>query len=409
MSVTAARGWLAAGVRAGTNPSGDLDLALVVSDHPATVAGAFTTSSVPAAHVDVCRARVATGRARGFCVSAGMANAFTGRAGVEDAEAMTAWAAEAVGVPAMEMLVCATGTIGHRIPLDVVGAGITEAAKVLSPDGGEDAANAIRTTDAYAKAATRRLEIDGVTVTVGGMAKGAGMIAPKISVQAGGSLRSAPSTPRTPQATLLVFVTTDAAASPEALRGIVARALPRSFNAITVDGCMSTSDTVLLFANGAAGIDASASAAFEQAVAEVMSDLAYAVVADGEGASRVIRVRVTGAGSDEDAVSASRQIASSILVRCAIYGGDPNYGRIVQALGQADAVLDPARLRVSVGGIELSVGGADTGRLEEAAKALAQGGDAVIEADLGLGSSSFEYLTCDLTPDYVRFNAEYTT
>jgi glutamate N-acetyltransferase/amino-acid N-acetyltransferase len=393
VSVTAPAGWLASAVHAGTKPSGKLDLALVFSDRPAAVAGAFTTSRIPSAHVTLCRPRVASGRARGFCVTAGIANAFTGEAGVADAEAMAAAAAAAAGVPVEEMLVAATGTIGHRLPMDLVREGITRAAAALSPAGGADAALAITTTDAYPKTSVRTVEVGGTTITVGGMAKGAGMIAPRM----------------VPVATLLVFITTDAAASPELLRGIVARGLPLSFNAITVDGCMSTSDTALLFANGAAGVDADGSSAFEDAVVEVMRELAYAVVADGEGASRVIRVRVRGAASDEDAYAAAREIASSVLLRCAIYGGDPNYGRVAQALGQAGADVDPGRLTISIAGVELSRGGVDTGRTEEAAKALAAGGDVAIEVDLSLGRSSFEYLTCDLTPEYVRFNAEYTT
>ncbi len=393
MSITAAAGWKAAGVRAGTKPSGELDLAIVISDRPAAVAGAFTTSKVPSAHVQLCRPRVAAGTSRGFCVSAGIANAFTGEAGLRDAEAMASAAADAVRVGADEMLVCATGTIGERLPMPVVIDGIKQAAARLSTGGGEDAANAIRTTDAYAKTAVRTLQIDGVAVTVGGMAKGAGMIAPRMM----------------PQATLLVFLTTDASASPTVLRDAVTAALPRSFNAITVDGCMSTSDTVLLFANGAAGVDAEGSADFHEAVAEVMAELAYAVVSDGEGASRVIRVRVTGAADDGDAYAAAKEVASSVLLRCAIFGGDPNYGRVVQALGQADCALEPDRLTVGVGGVELSTGGVPTGRVDEAAKAITADGDVVVDIDLGLGNSSFEYLTCDLTPDYVRFNAEYTT
>lgn len=391
MSVTAPKGWVAAGVRAGTKPSGDLDLALVVSDRPAAVAGAFTTSKVPSAHVRLCKPRVRSGLARGFCVTAGNANVFTGEAGVRDAEAMAVAAARATGIPAEEMLVCATGTIGHRLPMDAVLTGIETAARALSTDGGEDAADAIRTTDAYAKTGVRTVEIDGTVVTIGGMAKGAGMIAPRM----------------VPQATLLVFLTTDAFASHGFLTDVIGRALPKSFNAITVDGCMSTSDTVLLLANGAAG--ARADEAFADAVTDLMAELAYKVVADGEGATRVIRVRVTGAASEEDAYAASKEVASSILLRSAVYGGDPNYGRVVQSLGQAPAAVDPSRLRVGVGGVELSAGGVETGREEEAAKALAAGGDVVIDVDLGLGAGSFQYLTCDLTPDYVRFNAEYTT
>ena len=394
MSVTAAKGWKAAGVAAGTKPSGELDLALVVSDVPAVVAGAFTTSSVPSAHVIVDKPRVSSGRAQGFCVSAGIANAFTGADGVAAAEEMAAKAAELCGFSSeQDMLVAATGTIGVPLPMDAVTNGLAKAAAALSPVGDEDAANAIRTTDAYPKTCVRTFETGGVTVTVGGMAKGAGMIAPRM----------------VPQATLLVFLTTDAVASPGVLRSAITAALPKSFNAITVDGCMSTSDTVLLFANGASGADVAGSEAFTGAVTDVLADLAYKVVADGEGATRVIRVRVSGAASDDDAFNAAREIATSILVRSAIYGGDPNYGRVVQALGQAPCALEPSKLRIAVGGVELSAGGVETGRAEHAAKALAAGGDAVIEADLGLGASSFEYLTCDLTPDYVRFNAEYTT
>jgi glutamate N-acetyltransferase/amino-acid N-acetyltransferase len=394
VSVTAAKGWKAAGVRAGTKPSGEPDLALVISDVPATVAGAFTTSNVPSAHVIVDRPRVSSGRAQGFCVTAGIANAFTGDAGVACAEQMAATAAQLCGFASeQDMLVAATGTIGVPLPMDVITDGLAKAAAALSTTGDEDAANAIRTTDAYPKTCVRTVDVGGTTVTVGGMAKGAGMIAPRM----------------VPQATLLVFLTTDAVASPAVLTVALTKALPKSFNAITVDGCMSTSDTVLLFANGASGADVAGSEAFEAAVTEVLADLAYKVVADGEGATRVIRVQVTGASCDDDAYAAAREVATSILVRSAIYGGDPNYGRIVQALGQAPCALDPLKLRVGVAGVELSAGGVETGRSAEAAQKLAAGGDAVISADLGLGAASFEYLTCDLTPEYVKFNAEYTT
>jgi len=393
VSVTAAAGWLAAGVQAGTKPSGDLDLALVWSEQPATVGGAFTTSRVPSAHVIVCRPRVSAGVARGVLVSAGIANAFTGPAGVEDAVRLADAAADATGVPHEEMLVCATGTIGPRIPVDDVMPSIERASKELSVEGASDAARAILTTDTGPKTATRMVEIDGRVVTVGGMAKGAGMIAPNME----------------PQATLLVFLTTDAVADSPTLREAVAAAVPYTFNAISVDRCMSTSDTVLLFANGASGVDVSDSSIFAGAVREVMSDLAYACVADGEGATRVIRVQVTGAVTESDAREAAREIASSDLLRSAVWGNDPNLGRIVQALGQAPVTVEPDRVRVSMAGVPLSIGGLETGRRDEAAKVLAEGGEALIEADLGLGEGSFAFLSCDLTPEYVTFNAEYTT
>lgn len=393
MSVTAPQGWLAAGVRAGTKPSGDVDLALVWSQEPAVVAGAFTTSSVPAAHVIVCRPLVAAGVARGVVVSAGIANAFTGAEGVADAERLAALAADATGTSHPEMLVCATGTIGPRIPVDEVSGAIEVAAKNLSADGGEDAAKAITTTDTRPKTAMRTVEVDGHYVTIGGMAKGAGMIAPRMELQG----------------TLLVFLTTDAAVGSAPLRKIVGAGVAKTFNAITIDGCMSTSDTVLFFANGASGVDASASEPFAAAVEEVMADLAYQVVADGEGATRVIRVGVTGASSPGDATEVAREIATSPLLKAAVWGNDPNMGRIVQAAGQANAELDPDKLVVSMCGVELSVGGNETGRRDEAEEILRLGGEVSIGIEMGLGSGGSEFLTCDLTPDYVRFNGDYTT
>jgi glutamate N-acetyltransferase / amino-acid N-acetyltransferase len=393
MSVTAAEGWLASGVRAGTKPSGDLDLALVWSAHPATVAGAFTTSSVPSAHVILCKPRVATGHARGVIVSAGIANAFTGPDGVKDAERLAALAAAETDTPVDEMLVCATGTIGPRIPVDDIAPAVVAAAKALSADDGVEAASAILTTDTGSKMSTRTVQIDGRYVTVGGMAKGAGMIAPTMELQG----------------TLLVFLTTDAALDAHALREVLGPAVVDTFNAITIDGCMSTSDTVLLFANGASGVDATGSEAFANAVREVMADLAYQVVSDGEGATRVIRVKVDGAMSDHDAREVAREIATSALLKSAVWGNDPNMGRIVQAAGQADATLEVDKLVVAMCGIELSRGGIESGRRDEAAEIMRQGGEVVVNVHLGIGPSSAEFLTCDLTPEYVKFNAEYTT
>ncbi len=397
MSVTAAAGWLASGVRAGTKPSGDLDLALLWSEHPATVAGAFTTSRVPSAHVQLCKPRVSSGVARGVLVSAGIANAFTGPDGLADAHRMCEAAASATGTPDGEMLTCATGTIGPRIPVDDVLPAIEQAAKALSTDGAEDASHAIMTTDTRAKTAVRTFEVPGEIggryITVGGMAKGAGMIAPRME----------------PQGTLLVFLTTDAAADASVLRDALTFSVPTTFNAITVDGCMSTSDTVLLFANGASGVDVSGETSFREAVRDVLADLAYQVVADGEGATRVIRIVVTGAADEADAYAGAREIANSALLKSAVWGNDANLGRIVQALGQADVKLDPDRLTVSMAGVELSKGGLETGRRDEAAAELRKGGEALIEVDMGIGAGRFQYLTCDLTPDYVKFNADYTT
>ncbi len=393
MSVTSASGWLASGVRAGTKPSGELDLALVWSEHPATVAGAFTTSKVPSAHVQLCKPRVAAGHAKGFLVTSGIANAFTGSEGLHDAARLSRAAADITDTPDVEMLMCATGTIGPRLPVDAMLPAVELAAKELSAEGGDLAAQAILTTDTKPKTAIRDVEIGGRLITIGGMAKGAGMIFPRME----------------PQGTLLVFLTTDAACDADSLRHVIAETIPTTFNAITIDGCMSTSDTVLLFANGASGVDASGSHAFTEAVRELMSDLAYQVVADGEGATRVIRSVVKGAASGEDAYLGAQEIARSDLLRSAIWGNDANLGRIVQALGQAPINLDPDKLDVSMAGVLLSRGGVETGKRDEASKNLAQGGDAIVEVDLHLGDGSFEYLSCDLTPEYVKFNADYTT
>jgi glutamate N-acetyltransferase/amino-acid N-acetyltransferase len=388
VSVTAASGWSASGIHAGFKTTGEPDLALVLAESAASVAAAFTTNAARAAHIHVCLPRVLSGHARGVVVNSGIANASTGAAGIEDATRLAALAAAACDVPAEEMLVCSTGKIGHRMPIDAVASMIEVAAKNLSRDGAEAAARAIMTTDTRPKQAAVLLP-NGVTV--GGMAKGAGMIAPDMQVA---------------HATMLAFITTDATASAEWLRTVMGRCLPATFNAITVDGSMSTNDTVLLFANGASGIDADGSLEFATAVDEVMRELAYAIVADGEGATKVIRIRVSGAGSDADAKRAARAVADSMLFRAAIWGGDPNWGRVVQSIGALEGIsFDPARTRVSICGVDLAVAGEDTGRKPEAAGGLLAS-EILVEADLGMGAGAFEYLTCDLTPEYVRLQAD---
>jgi glutamate N-acetyltransferase/amino-acid N-acetyltransferase len=264
----------------------------------------------------------------------------------------------------------------------------------LSPEGAEDAAAAIMTTDTHAKICVRAVEAGGRVVTVGGMAKGAGMIAPRLDVA---------------HATMLAFITTDAEASPEFLRETLDAGLDGSFNGITVDGSTSTNDTVLLFANGAAGVDVAGSAPFVEAVHEVMAELAYAIVADGEGSTKVIRIIVRGAATDAQARTAAREVANSLLFRAAIWGGDPNAGRVIQSIGQAPGVdFDPDAVRVWIGGVQLAHGGIEVTRTAEAAQSLSAD-EILVEADLGLGGGTGEMLTCDLTPEYVKFNADYTT
>lgn len=388
MSVTAAKGWRAAGVKAGTKPSGELDLALVVSDVPATVAAAFTTNSAAGAPITLCRPRVAAGHAQAIAVSAGSANTATGAAGLSDALKMADALAEATGTPPEQALVSSTGTIGDRIKLDLIIPAITKAAAELSPEGGEFAARAIMTTDTKLKTSVRQV---GGNI-VGGMAKGAGMIAPHMAV---------------PQATMLAFITTDAELDAQTLQRIVADGLPSTFNRITVDGCMSTNDTVFLMANGVTGPPDDL-AAFTAAVHEVMDELAYAIVSDGEGATKVIRITVTGATSDGDADTAARAIADSVLFRAAVWGGDPNWGRIVQAVGQSKAGYDPDKVKVAIGGVVLAVEGLATGQASAAADTL-KSDEVTVDIDLGQGTGHAEILTCDLTPAYVTFNGDYTT
>jgi glutamate N-acetyltransferase / amino-acid N-acetyltransferase len=394
MSITAPLGWKAAGVRAGTKPSGDLDLAVFVSDQPASVAAAFTSNQVVGAPITVCKPRVAAGTARGVVITAGIANVATGQQGLDAAEEMISIASKELGFSSDEMLCSATGVIGHHLPMDIIAPGIASACAELSVEGGEAAARAILTTDARPKTVSRSIEVGGKTVTLGAMAKGAGMIAPRLELHA----------------TMLVFITTDGQASAADLRKLLRRNLDRTLNSISVDACTSTSDTVMLFANGASGVPVGDSKEFEQALIEILSDLAYMIVQDGEGATKVVRVRVSGAQNDDQAMACAREVATSLLVRCAVAGGDPNWGRIAQAIGQTPGLsLQTEKLQVSVCKVPVADAGALTGREKEAAAAMKQPGDTLIEIDLGIGNGNWEFLSSDLTPEYVTFNAEYTT
>lgn len=379
--------WRASAVRAGTKPSGDLDLALVVSEPPAAVAGALTSNKVPGGHVPVCREVLAAGKAHGFAVSAGISNSGTGARGVRDARAFRKMVESACG--RSPMLVAATGTIGPLLPLDAIGAALPAAVSALGPDA-SGAAQAICTTDRRPKTETVAMN-NGVVIT--GMCKGAGMIAPRMRVS---------------QATMLAFVLTDAAVGAARLRELLGTELDSTFNAVTVDGCESTCDTVLVAANGASGVDCEDDPRFAEAFGRVMAGLSRRIAADAEGATKVVTVTVTGAASDGDAREVCRLICESALVKSACWGGDPNWGRIAQAAGQAQCGLDPERLRIAIGPVALCVDGLQTGAEREAAAHMS-GDEVAIGVDLGLGSGRARMLTCDLSPEYVRFNGEYTT
>jgi glutamate N-acetyltransferase/amino-acid N-acetyltransferase len=386
MSVTAAAGFAAAGVSAGIRPSGKPDVALVRSLVPAVGCAMWTRNRVQAAPVTVSRRHLELAEPQAVVVNAGVANAATGAAGEDDARATAQRVAARLGLRTEEVVVLSTGVIGPRLPMEQLLAGVDAAAAALSPDGDDAAAEAILTTDNGPKTA---VAVRG-GVTVGGMAKGAGMIHPSL-------------------ATMLAVVTTDCALPSSADADRVLRpAVERSFNRISVDGDCSTNDAVVLLApRGAAGH--AREVALAEALEEVCRDLARQIVADGEGATVVLEIGVRGARSDDEAHAVARRVATSPLVKTAAFGHDPNWGRVLAAAGSAPwnggfAHLDPDLLSVAFDGTEVFSRGAPTGLAPEL------GGPACrIELDLGLGDGEAAYLASDLSTDYVRLNAEYTT
>jgi glutamate N-acetyltransferase/amino-acid N-acetyltransferase len=389
-------GFRACGVRAGIKSRG-LDVALLVSDAPASVAGVFTRSTVVGAPVELCRERVRQGRARGVVVNSGCSNVAMGARGRRDAAEMARRAAAALGAAPQQMLVASTGVIGQPLPMAKITRGIRLASAALSETGLADAAEAIRTTDTFAKLAHASCRLAGRRVTLAGIAKGSGMIEPNMG-------------------TMLSFVLTDAAASPAYLRGALRRAADASFNRVTVDGETSTSDTLLLFANGRAGNPALRSAgsrdarAFEAALAEVCIGLARDVARDGEGATRLVTVVVREARTAAEAEHAARRIANSLLVKTALHGGDANWGRILQTVGAGRIRLALPRTEVKLGGVVVFRRGASAGPAARARAGRAlQAKEIRVEVRLGAGRQQAEVWTCDLSADYVRINADYTT
>jgi glutamate N-acetyltransferase/amino-acid N-acetyltransferase len=390
--ITAPRGFRAAAVAAGIKPD-RLDLALIAADRPCAAAGVFTTNRAAAAPVQVSREHLAAGRARAIVVNAGCANAATGVSGLSDAREMAASAGRALGVAAQEVLVASTGVIGVALPMDKVRAGIAAAAGRLAADAGADAARAILTTDTKPKTVTRTFTIDGRTVTLGGMAKGAGMIAPNM-------------------ATLLAFFTTDAAVAPELLRRALAEAVGATLNRITVDGDTSTNDTALLLASGASDAaaverDGDAFAIFRRELCAATGALADAIVRDGEGVTRVAEVRVEGAATASDADRIARTIAESPLVKTALHGGDPNWGRILAAAGRAGVEVDLGRADIFIGGVHVCERGAARDYDEKVAAAAMQEDPVRLRVHLHAGPGTGWIWTSDLTHGYIDINAHY--
>ena len=385
--VTAPQGFVAGAMACGIKPSGKPDLALVASRTTAAVAGVFTTNRVKAAPVILSQQRAAAGRARAVIVNSGNANACTGEEGQRAAERMAAATARRLDLAADEVLVLSTGVIGVPLPVEKIEAALP--ALVPSPDGGDAAAQAIMTTDTRPKTAAVEVAIDCSTVRIGGMAKGAGMIHPNM-------------------ATMLAVITTDAAIAPADLQRHLGAAARHSFNRIDVDGDTSTNDSVVLLANGASGTTLPGEL-FAEALTQVCVSLARQIAADGEGATKLLEVTVTGAARLEDAEKAARAITRSTLVKAAMYGNDPNWGRILCAAGYSGAVFDPTGARLVVQGIPLFAHGVPLPFDAQAASAALRAPEVAVHLDLGSGDQSATAWGCDLSPEYVRFNAEYTT
>ena len=385
-------GFRAAGIHCGVKREKP-DLALLVSEVPASVAGVFTTNKVKAAPVRYTQAAVARGRAQAVVINSGNANACTGEPGLADAAEMAAVTGAALGLDPGLVLVASTGVIGVPLPMEAIRRGIPDAARSLVKDG-TAAAEAIRTTDRFAKTAAVRLDLGGVTVTIGGMAKGAGMIHPNM-------------------ATTLCFLTTDAALPPAVLRLALTRAVAESFNSITVDGDTSTNDTVLLLANGRAGgapiTNGAELTRFTAGLTAVASELAKMVVRDGEGASRLVTVEVSGALSDAEAHQAAMTVANSLLVKSALHGGDPNWGRILAAIGRSGIEMAEERTDVLFGDLEVVRGGLGVAGVAAAAAAVLAESEVTVRIRLGIGNGASRVWTCDLSEEYVRINGSYTT
>jgi glutamate N-acetyltransferase/amino-acid N-acetyltransferase len=393
-SVCAPKGFQAGAAAAGIKPSGNPDIALIYSDRPTVAAAVFTTNSVLAAPVIVSREHLRDGKARAVAVNAGNANACTGEVGLRDARRMAEVTAELLGLAPQEVLVASTGVIGRPLPMDRLENGLRDAAAALGPENGPAAARAIMTTDLRPKEISVEVPVDGGSIRIGGICKGSGMIAPNM-------------------ATLLAFVTTDAEVWPEVLQGALRSAVEQSFNCVTVDGDCSTNDSLFLLANGASGVRVTpgslAQRAFCDGLLYVCTRLAKELARDGEGATKLVEIRVNGARSVAAARKVGMSIANSPLVKTALFGNDPNWGRILMAAGKSGVALEPERLALTLCGVPLVREGEPLPFDEAAASEAMKGPENFIQLDLRQGRASAIVWTCDLSYDYVRINAEYTT
>ena len=392
--ITSPQGFEAAGIHCGikSDPQ-NKDLALVHSTAMARGAAVYTKNRVQAAPIAVDRHHLENGSARAVVLNSGNANACTGDRGLADARHMCATTAAALGIEASDVLVCSTGVIGVELPMSAIEAGIPKVARALSPSGGLAAAEAIMTTDTVPKQCAVEVDVAGTPVRVGAIAKGAAMIAPNM-------------------ATMLAVVGTDAAVSPDLLQEMLTDAVQRSFNCITVDGDMSTNDTVILLANGATGapeIGEREAGNLYSGIEFVCREMARAIAGDAEGKSTLIRIQVNGGTSEPEARQVGLSVANSNLVSTTVFGNDPNWGRILCAVGYSGVDVDPSRTDVKLCGTTIYTGGAGATFDAEQLSAAMAAPEVDIEIDLNMGSACAEIFTSDLTYEYVRLNAEYTT
>ena len=393
--VTFPKGFKAAGVKAGIKKSGNLDLALIYTEKEAAVAGVFTKNAVAAAPVIVSREVVKGGKAHAIVANAGCANACTGETGLANARKMAALAAAEVGCAPDEVLVGSTGIIGVNLPMDKLEAGIKAAAAELSEDGSKNAGNAIITTDTYSKACSCEVEIGGQAVRFGAIAKGSGMIQPNM-------------------ATMLCYITTYANISSQLMQKALSEIVEVSFNMISVDGDMSTNDTVLVLANGASGAAEITDGSpeydkFYATLKEICQELSKRIAADGEGATKFLTINVSGTKTFEDAKTVAMSIAKSPLVKTAFFGEDPNWGRVICAVGYAGIPMVPEKTVIKFGGVPVYANGLGAEFNEDDIHKVMAEHDIVIDVEMGMGDAKATVWSCDFSYEYVKINGEYHT
>ena len=394
MNIKVPRGFLFSTAEAAIKKPGRKDLALIYSEKESVVAGMFTSNTVKAAPVKLDMKRIRSGKGQAIIVNSGNANACTAEQGVKDAMEMAAFTAEALELKSGSVYVCSTGVIGTPMPMERIRLKISGLSESLGQSTIEDVAAAIMTTDTFPKIVSRKIKVDGSFMTISGICKGAGMICPDM-------------------ATMLCFIMTDASIERSALDSALRNAVEQSFNLITVDGDMSTNDTVLMMANGMAGnaLIRKSSAAFERfssALSQITLELSKLIIKDGEGASKFVKVVVRNARNNEEAQKGAFAIANSMLVKTALYGNDANWGRIIAALGYSGMTIREDKTDIMLNGIRVANKGKSTGKDKEA-NARLKGKEITIVADLHLGKGAATVLTCDLTEEYVKINAEYRT